>query len=381
MRLSLYLHIPFCVKKCLYCDFLSFPTGSGNNREKEKRYLARLAEEIKEKSVNYKECLVDTIFIGGGTPSVLEEGEMAALMEVVKDCFSLEKEGEYSVEVNPGTVTKEKLREYRECGLNRISIGAQSLKDKELELLGRIHTREDFFTCYEEAQKAGFTNINVDCMSALPGQKVRDYLENLEEMVRLGPTHISAYSLIIEENTPFYNLYSTKEGQKMLPTEEEDREMYHKAGELLKKKGYRRYEISNYALPGYECKHNLGYWSGKNYLGLGLGAASMVEHVRWKNTESFSEYMETKAVERDRIVLSPNMQMEEFMFLGLRKIQGVSKKEFSERFTVPMEAIYGDWISKMKRENLLLEGENLFLTERGLDLANYVMAGFLLEEE
>ena len=314
------------------------------------------------------------------------------------------------MEANPGTVTKEALLSYRKAGINRLSIGLQSADDGELKLLGRIHTYRDFLQTYQWAQEAGFTNINLDIMSALPEQSVENYKKTLETVLSLRPQHISAYSLIVEEGTPFYEKYgqeseklqATGEKQPDLPSEEEEREMYALTEKLLAAAGYHRYEISNYALPGRECRHNLVYWKRGNYVGFGLGAASMVENVRFENTRKMQEYLaeyagvpdaepvfadvaqgDMQQIFRGENVhpLSQQEQMEETMFLGLRLTEGVSKAEFHRQFGVSMEQIYGEVIQENTAQGLLAdEAGYLRLTREGMDLSNYVMAQFLLDE-
>lgn len=373
MNLSLYLHIPFCVKKCNYCDFLSFAADDNVK----KKYTENLCVEIMRTAKEYGKRPVDTIFLGGGTPTVLPVELFNEIMGVVNENYSVLPDAEISMEVNPGTADLDKLEKYRKMGINRLSIGAQSMQPEELKLLGRIHGREDFLECYKAARKAGFANVSIDLMSALPGQTWNSFYPTLREVVSLQPEHLSVYSLIIEEGTPFFEKYGDKEGAALLPSEEEDRKIYHETYRFLKQSGYHRYELSNYAKPGFECKHNLGYWSGKNYVGFGLGAASMVEGVRWKNTVSMEAYLAGEAKREDEHRLTLQERMEEYMFLGLRKTKGVSVSGFFELFGTDMDVIYGPWIEKMKKNDLLCGTKYLALTTRGQDLANYVMAGFL----
>ena len=258
--LELYIHIPFCVKKCAYCDFLSGPAGE---KEKEE-YVKMLVDEIRNCPDTVQNYRVISIFFGGGTPSLLTGEQIGRLMDTVREIFTLDEDAEITMEMNPGTVTEEKLRKYRQAGVNRLSIGLQSVNDEELRLLGRIHTYEEFREAYHLARANGFSNINVDLISAIPGQTVESWRRTLEQVMALSPEHISAYSLILEEGTTFYKKYvedEAKEGPK-LPDEDAEREMYHRTREFLKDRGYERYEISNYARPGMECRHNLGYWTG-----------------------------------------------------------------------------------------------------------------------
>lgn len=373
MNLSLYLHIPFCVKKCNYCDFLSFAADDNVK----KKYTENLCVEIMRTAKEYGKRPVDTIFLGGGTPTVLPVELFNEILGVVNENYSVLSDAEISMEVNPGTADLDKLEKYRKMGINRLSIGAQSMQPEELKLLGRIHGREEFLECYKAARKAGFANISIDLMSALPGQTWNSFYPTLQEVVSLQPEHLSVYSLIIEEGTPFFEKYGDKEGAALLPSEEEDRKIYHETYRFLKQSGYHRYELSNYAKPGLECRHNLGYWSGKNYVGFGLGAASMVDGVRWKNTVSMEAYLAGEAKREDEHRLTLQERMEEYMFLGLRKTKGVSVSGFFELFGIDMDVIYGPWIEKMKKNDLLCGTKYLALTTRGQDLANYVMAGFL----
>lgn len=404
--ISIYIHIPFCVKKCQYCDFLSAPADS----RAQEVYLRALKQEIIEQAARYREYEVQTVFIGGGTPTAVPCEKLCEVLKTVFTCYRVNPQAEISMEANPGTVTKESLLSYRKAGINRLSIGLQSADDGELKLLGRIHTYRDFLQTYRWAQEAGFTNINLDIMSALPGQSVENYKKTLETVLSLRPQHISAYSLIVEEGTPFYEKYgqeseklqATGEKQPDLPSEEEEREMYALTEKLLAAAGYHRYEISNYALPGRECRHNRVYWKRGNYVGFGLGAASMVENVRFENTRKMQEYLaeyegvpgaepvsadaaqgDMQQIFRGENVhpLSQQEQMEETMFLGLRLTEGVSKAEFQRQFGVSMDQIYGEVIQENIAQGLLAdEAGYVCLTREGMDLSNYVMAQFLLDE-
>ncbi len=382
--LSVYIHIPFCVRKCSYCDFLSFP-GTAESQEK---YLKKLSEEIMANSASYRDRPVRSVFFGGGTPSVLPDEALPGLLKVLRENYRLEKDAEISAEANPGTVSEEKLSVWRSAGINRVSFGCQSLKDEELKLLGRIHRAEDFYKSFETARRAGFCNINVDLMSALPGQSLETYLFSLKEVLRLKPEHVSAYSQIVEEGTPFYERYheadilrSKGERQDLLPDEEEEREMLYQGRRLLEEAGYGQYEISNYALPDRKCRHNLCYWERGDYAGFGLGAASCVAETRWKNTSELSGYLEAgdvKQLRQEETILSAEEAKSEAMFLGLRLTKGISEQQYVERYGAAPESFYGDWIGKMLNEELLERKEGyLRLTERGQDLSNYVMAGFV----
>ncbi|MBR1470621.1 MAG: radical SAM family heme chaperone HemW [Lachnospiraceae bacterium] len=390
-RLSLYIHLPFCVRKCDYCDFLSFPV----TEETKQLYLNALRREIREYGAVYADRMIDTVFFGGGTPSVLGGEELSGLMETLRDFFFVAEEAEISLEANPGTADAHRLQCWRRAGVNRLSIGCQSLRDAELRLLGRIHDSADFYRFYDAARAHGFGNINVDLISALPGQKLSDWEANLRGVAGLAPEHISAYGLIIEENTPFYARYHAQDarraageepeacagGMALLPTEEAERDMYHMTGEVLREYGYGQYELSNHAKPGRECRHNLVYWKRGDYLGLGLGAASCVDEVRWKNSEDMGAYLSAEHFaeeQRERAALELGERRSEAMFLGLRLTEGIDGAAFAERYGETMQALYGEWIQKMCREDLLEEREGfLRLTVKGRDLANYVMAGFV----
>lgn len=386
-ELSIYIHIPFCVRKCLYCDFLSFP----ENEQKE-NYVNQLIKEIKEQSILYKNHRVISVFIGGGTPSILAAGQISMIMEAVYAHYQVSDSAELSIEMNPGTVTQAKLREYITCGINRISIGLQSANDEELVRIGRIHDYETFLETYHMARAAGFRNINIDLMSALPDQSMESYQHTLERVVALEPEHISAYSLILEEGTPLYE----HQDSYTFPSEDEDREMYLWTGRYLAEHGYHRYEISNYAREGYECRHNKVYWQRGDYVGFGLGAASMVEDCRWSNPSEWEEYAayvrQTPAQKPDRSVesaksvrpkqqkLSVPEQMEEFMFLGLRMMCGIEKEAFGRKFGQQIEEVYGSVLQNLEKQGLLAQDQNrVWLTERGIDISNYVMVQFLFE--
>lgn len=377
-EMELYLHIPFCVKKCDYCDFLSFPADESIKRE----YVETLKREIEEVGERYRNYQVSTIFVGGGTPSILNSSYIVEIFDVLRRKFHVAGNAEISMEVNPGTVTKEKLSDWRRAGINRLSMGLQSADNRELKRLGRIHTWEDFFESFRRAREEGFSNLNVDLMSALPGQTMDGWMETLKRTAAQEPEHISAYSLIIEEGTPFYERYGGKKGEALLPDEDTDRDMYHKTREFLASCGFERYEISNYAKPGRECRHNIGYWTGVPYLGLGLGAASYIEGIRFSNTRNLKEYLAGKpGDDRDRQVLTKKEMEEEFFFLGLRLAAGVSLKEFERRFGLTAEEVYPGLMERMVKEGAaVLERDRFFLTEYGFDVSNYVMAQFLQDD-
>lgn len=375
-ELEIYIHIPFCVKKCAYCDFLSGP----QDRDTIENYVDKLVKEIGVQ----KPATVSSIFLGGGTPSVLDANQVTRIFDALRENFDIAEDAEITIEANPGTVTVEKLEAYKQCGINRISFGLQSTNNEELKLLGRIHTYEEFLESYQLARVCGFENINVDLISAIPKQTVASWEETLKKVIALEPEHISAYSLIVEEGTPFAKVYGEGcPGEHDLPCEEEERAIYYRTEELLEKAGYHRYEISNYAKKGKECRHNLGYWERKEYRGIGLGAASLINNVRYKNTDDLLYYMEhssdLSAIQENVEKLSLQEQMEEFMFLGLRKMEGVSVTEFKNTFGKTMEECYGEQIQKLKEQGLLEQrNARIMLTKQGIDVSNYVFGEFLI---
>lgn len=379
-ELELYLHIPFCVSKCKYCDFLSAPSGE----EQRQIYVERLCRRIRYWSdvIHNYGYEIASIFVGGGTPSILTEAQITQVFEAVHESFPIREDAEITLEMNPGTDVKDKLPVYRELGINRLSMGLQSADNEELKCLGRIHTYEDFRQVYQWAREAGFTNINVDLMSAIPGQTLESYEDTLRKVADLEPEHISAYSLIIEEGTPFYERYGEGRHAEELPDEDIERQMYVRTGEILEDYGYHRYEISNYAKDGYECRHNLGYWDRKEYLGLGAGASSLMDHIRWKEPDHIGPSTGLVLEEREDFTrLRRKDEMEEFMFLGLRKINGVSEYDFYKSFRVSMDEIYKESIENLIKEGLLVrEEDRIRLTDRGIDLSNYALSQFLLGE-
>lgn len=380
-ELELYIHIPFCVKKCAYCDFLSAPASE----ETKMLYVDTLLAEIEEFE-NADDYEVVSAFFGGGTPSILPGEEIGRIMNALEKKFRFRMDAEITLEANPGTVGKEKLLCYKRAGINRLSLGLQSAHEKELKKLGRIHTFKEFLESFQTAREAGFSNINVDLMSALPGQTKESYRDTLNKITSLDPEHISVYSLIIEEGTLFYEAYGEdvrllEEGKKtkFLPTEEEERAIYALTEEMLTKNGYIHYEISNYAKPERECRHNLGYWERRDYLGFGLGASSLLNPVRYKNTDSLKDYLAKDFSKKEFLVLTKDNQIEETMFLGLRILEGVSKKKFQETFSCPLGAVYYHELEKLKAQGLVDETEDYVrLTKRGIDVSNPVLAEFLL---
>lgn len=377
--MGIYVHIPFCIRKCNYCDFLSFVA---DDRAKE-AYINALISEIVAKAGKYSDRVVDTIFFGGGTPSSIDAELISKVMLALKSNFKVSAECEATIECNPGTLTLDKAIIYKQAGFNRISFGLQSTDNELLKLIGRIHTYEEFIDSYNTAREAAFDNINIDMMAALPGQTLEGYIDGLNKVIALKPEHISAYSLIVEEGTPLYEHF---EEYPDVPDEDTERQMYYATKELLEGYGYNRYEISNYALAHRECKHNVVYWRRGNYLGLGLGAASLMDEVRFKNTSDMAEYISKAGIEPihcEYEELTIEDAMAEYMFLGLRMMEGVSAKGFYDAFGKDIIEIYGEVINK-NIELSLLEvykseaGVNYKLTPRGIDISNTVMAEFLL---
>ena len=380
--LELYIHIPFCVRKCLYCDFLSQPA----DRETQDSYMEALLQEVGGRSEECLDYRVVSVFVGGGTPSVVDPVWIERLMETIRAGYRLCENAEITMELNPGTATKEALIMYKAAGINRLSIGLQATEDELLKKIGRIHDWNTFCNTYRLAREAGFSNINVDMMSGLPGQDRESYVRGLTKVCTLPdpPEHISAYGLIVEENTPLCKM--VEEGTISLPDEDAERDMYADTEQILKQYGYERYEISNYAREGFRCRHNIGYWTQVSYLGLGIGAASFMDQIRFGNKENLQEYvkhpLECRAVES---VVDRKGQMEEFCFLGLRLTEGISENRFFSRFGQKLDVVYGkvirqncldgllEWVKKTEEDD-----RRLRLTARGLDLANYVMAQFLL---
>ena len=372
--LELYVHIPFCVRKCQYCDFLSGPS----DEETKDRYIEALLKEIRaaEHTEDYE---IVSVFIGGGTPSALKAEAIASIMSTLQEEFFFCEDAEVTIEANPGTVDPEKLTIYRNVGINRLSLGLQSTDAEELKLLGRIHSYEEFLKSYEWAREAGFSNINIDLMFAIPGQTGEAWRQHLYQVAELNPEHISAYSLIIEEGTPF------AEQNLDLPDEDTEYQMYEDTAEILERYGYRQYEISNYAKQGYMCRHNAGYWQRREYLGFGLGASSLYRGMRFSNTRRMQEYLKESRnpdqIRKDVTVLSRNERIEEFMFLGLRMTEGISEKKFEENFDVRLMDVYGDILQKYEETGFMEHIETKWrLTRKGIHVSNHILADFLLDE-
>lgn len=431
--IGIYIHIPFCIAKCSYCDFLSGPMDDFVKAA----YVDQLARELEAVcgQISRKGAYIRTVYFGGGTPSILSGEQIEQLMKVLRDsglfmlksgvhkqdckpeennryCEPKETDHnciphdtnhernplsmlprnytEITLEMNPGTAELSKLQQFKASGINRLSMGMQSFQPGELKTLGRIHSVEQGIAAYKMAREAGFKNISVDLMSGLPGQTIESYRDSLEQLIALNPEHISSYSLILEEGTPFYIRYEDYWTEEQ---EELDREMYELTGTLLKEAGYERYEISNYSKPGYESRHNSSYWKGIPYYGCGLGASSLILEgdcwYRTVNQSKLENYLKIDGFDTDNLMtvplyeevepLSKQAMMEEFMFLGLRMTKGIRPSEFQSRFGCLVESVFGDALKKLEREELLIMQEDqIRLTERGLDLSNYCFEQFIL---
>ena len=370
--MEIYIHIPFCIRKCDYCDFLSGPSGP----EEQADYVQALLREIQVVEEGEGRS-VSSIFIGGGTPSVLDERLLGDILREIRNRFKMEEDAEITIEVNPGTANIGKLQAYREMGINRLSIGLQSPEDRELKILGRIHNYGQFLETYQEARTVGFDNINIDLMSAIPDQTYEGWVKNLRTVAELEPEHISAYSLIVEEGTPFA-------ARKLnLPDEDTEYNMYEATAQILKEYGFEQYEISNYARKGRECRHNVGYWTRQDYLGFGLGASSLYGKERFANTADMKKYLENsknpEKIREKEPSLTREDEMAEFMFLGLRMTKGISKADFQRCFGCTIESVYGEVLEKYESMELLLEKDGrIFLSREGIHVSNSIMAEFLL---
>ena len=370
--MEIYIHIPFCIRKCDYCDFLSGPSGP----EEQADYVQALLREIQAVEEGEGRS-VSSIFIGGGTPSVLDERLLGDILREIRNRFKMEEDAEITIEVNPGTANIGKLQAYREMGINRLSLGLQSPEDRELKILGRIHNYGQFLETYQEARTVGFDNINIDLMSAIPDQTYEGWVKNLRTVAELEPEHISAYSLIVEEGTPFA-------ARKLnLPDEDTEYNMYEATAQILKEYGFEQYEISNYARKGRECRHNVGYWTRQDYLGFGLGASSLYGKERFANTADMKKYLENsknpEKIREKEPSLTREDEMAEFMFLGLRMTKGISKADFQRCFGCTIESVYGEVLEKYESMELLVEKDGrIFLSREGIHVSNSIMAEFLL---
>lgn len=380
-KAGLYIHIPFCLKKCRYCDFLSFEGSSGERRE---AYADALVKELDRYSM--KRPAVDTVFVGGGTPSLLSAGQMGRILEAAQRGFCISRNAEITIEANPRTLTADKLAAYRAMGINRLSIGAQSMDDSLLSFMGRVHSSRDFVENFRAARAAGFDNINVDLMFGIPGQSLELWEDSLSRVLELSPEHVSFYSLQLEEGTELCRMY--KNGQIDLPPQGEEREMYHRGIAMLKKAGYCHYEISNSAKPGFECRHNLKYWNFDEYFAAGAGSHSFCyDRGRRFNTADLDQYIRRLQAGKDPAESggyeeeSAADYMGEYVFTALRKKAGVDIEDFEDTFGVDFFKVYGDKIEKLleyrEKGLLILEEKRIALTERGIDVSNGIMAEFV----
>ena len=376
-ELGIYIHIPFCIKKCDYCDFVSVKINDGLIEE----YINDLIKEIEIYSKLISKYVIDSIFIGGGTPSSIDSKFIGKIFEKLYSSFNIDSKAEITIEVNPGTINKKKLEAYKDFGINRISLGAQSLNDKILQNIGRIHNEQDILNTIKLIKLEGFDNINSDLMIGLPEQTLHDVISSLEKIVELNLTHISLYSLIIEEGTKLYKL--EQNGKLNLPNEDEERLMYHEAKKLLEKNGYRQYEISNFSKPDFECKHNLKYWTLKPYVGIGLNSHSNIWDYRYWNYSNFKEYhnylMKGKLPIENKEYINIISKITEFMILGIRLNSGINREEFKRVFGTDMDYYYKDAIQENINNGLIFDdGKNIKLTSKGLDLSNIVELDFYI---
>ena len=377
-KLGLYIHIPFCKRKCNYCDFISF----SGKQELIEKYIDSLKKEINNYKINKEEYLIETIYFGGGTPSFIESKYIIEVLQELKQKFNVSKNAEITIEINPGTVDEQKLQDYYNSGINRISFGLQSTKSELLKLVGRIHTYSSFLDAYNLAREMGFKNINVDLMIGLPVQTLEDVQKDLERITELKPEHISVYSLIVEEETAIEQKINNKE--LYLPSENLERKMYWEVKNTLEEKGYKHYEISNFAKPKFESKHNLSCWNQEEYIGFGLAAHSYIDNKRYSNTEELEKYIVRVDVLGDpqiktiHEIQSKEDQMKEYMLLSLRKIEGVKISDFKNRFVDNPIYIYRELLNKLVTQELIeIDIDSIKLTNKGIDLANIVWEEFV----
>ena len=374
--LGLYIHVPFCAQKCYYCDFNSYKINSNQKKE----YLINIEREMKFYKDEFKDKCFDTVFFGGGTPSILTVDELKELVNNINENFNIKKDAEITIECNPGTINREKLEAMKKMGINRLSIGLQATQNYHLKSIGRIHTYEEFEKNYYDALDIGFKNINIDLMYALPNQKTQEWKDTLDKIIKLNPSHISAYSLILEEGTKLYDMYQNKEFE--LLDEDTDINMYNYTIDTLKRHGYNQYEISNYSKENLECKHNIIYWKCDNYLGLGPGASGFIGDTRYSNIEDICEYnkciMQNIRPVSEEIELTKKDKIEEFIFMGLRMNEGINVDIFKERFDTDFYDIYQEVMDKLiKRELVRFDGKNISLTQKGREISNSVFIEFL----
>lgn len=395
MMPGLYMHVPFCLKKCDYCAFFSYPLSKDKDLIKNEEadtdqeallnvYLNGLAEEIKQRLKDAPSG-VSSLFIGGGTPTALGVKNLKRLLEMLKQGFSFESGAEATVEGNPGTLTEEKLELLRSFGINRFSLGVQSLSNKSLKEIGRIHTAEQVRQSIQLIRKAGFANLNLDLMFGLPGQSLAEWQKTLEEALEFSPEHLSLYGLMVEEGTPLAKRLEAEEtGKILLPDDDLQAKMYKWAITRLEAAAYIHYETSNFACPGFECKHNLNYWNGKDYLGIGPGAVSCLQGLRWKNVEDIRTYGYSLATgqepveEREREILSLKIRMAERVILGLRLTKGVDLLAFRQDFGMDVRDVYKEVLKKhQKTGTLYIKEEHLCLNQEYSFLANFVLQDFV----
>ena len=374
--LGLYIHVPFCAQKCYYCDFNSYKINSNQKKE----YLINIEREMKFYKGEFKDKCFDTVFFGGGTPSILTVDELKELVNNINENFNIKNDAEITIECNPGTINREKLEAMKKMGINRLSIGLQATQNYHLKSIGRIHTYEEFEKNYYDALDIGFKNINIDLMYALPNQKTQEWKDTLDKIIKLNPSHISAYSLILEEGTKLYDMYQNKEFE--LLDEDTDINMYNYTIDTLKRHGYNQYEISNYSKENLECKHNIIYWKCDNYLGLGPGASGFIGDTRYSNIEDICEYnkciMQNIRPVSEEIELTKKDKIEEFIFMGLRMNEGINIDVFKERFDTDFYDIYQEVMDKLiKRELVRFDGKNISLTQKGREISNSVFIEFL----
>ena len=373
-EIGIYVHIPFCQKKCDYCDFVSY----SNKETKIEEYIQAVIKEIEHQKIKTQ---ITTIYIGGGTPSYIDSKHIKEVIAEIKK-KNVSPDAEITIEVNPGTVTKQKLEEYKQAGINRLSIGLQSAQNELLKQIGRIHTYEQFLETYKMARKVGFENINIDLMLGLPNQRISDLKQSIEKILELQPEHISVYSLIVEDETPIAN--KIEQGQLQLPEEETERNMYWYVKNNLELNGYKHYEISNFAKTAFESKHNMNCWKQKEYVGFGVAAHSYRDITRYSNTENLGEYIrniQKGNLERNRIINEIQKEddtKKEYMILGLRQIDGVKISEFKEKFVDNPIYLFRNQLNKLVEQELINIDENhIKLTNKGIDLANLVWEEFI----
>lgn len=376
MKIGLYVHIPFCHSKCHYCDFLSFA-----NKQLDGEYVEALVKEL----CNHSKVIqgvhtIKSIFIGGGTPTVLSPFLLERVCTTIKERFDLDPEVEWTIEANPGTINKDHIAVFNKCGVNRVSLGLQACQDTLLRKIGRIHTFKEWEQSIYNLCEAGITNLNTDLMFMLPGQTLSEWEESIRTVCSYPIQHISGYSLIVEEGTRFGDLYD--QGKLYLPSEEEDRQMYEMIKAYLKGSGFNHYEISNWAKPGKECKHNILYWRQEPYIGAGIGAHSYFNEIRYSNTYDLKQYItydgDLEKIKKEEEIITRKMSQEEFMFLGLRLLEGVSLADFKKRYGQDLEVVYKNQLEKWIKEKALVQNKDrLYLSDYGIDISNQIFSSFL----